>query len=162
MDKSVFLSILESLISNFSENRRGLPDLIVFNNYGLFFSEVKSEKDRVSEKQMEWHKFLSEKMKLRVEIFLINHTERKINNLKSKYSLYENFNPKGDLNDFKNDLAVIQNFVTDLNKLVNISFKINKDGNEESKINSKIQEIQNEIKQRKIELAGKPSSPLSF
>jgi len=57
MNKTMLLGILERLISNFAENRSGLPDLIVYNNNELFFSEVKSERDRVSDKQMSWHLF---------------------------------------------------------------------------------------------------------
>ena len=86
MDKNSFLGILTRLISNFNAKRSGLPDLIVFNESELFFSEVKSEKDRVSDNQREWHRFLVEKMKLKVDLFLINHSERKIKNVKSSYT----------------------------------------------------------------------------
>lgn len=87
MDKSAFLGIMERLISNFNENRRGLPDLIVYNDNELFFSEVKSEKDRVSDKQRAWHLFLAEEMQIKVDLFLVNHGKRKINNIKSSYHL---------------------------------------------------------------------------
>lgn len=86
MDKNAFLGILTRLISNFGAKRSGLPDLIIFNDSELFFSEVKSEKDRVSDNQREWHGFLVEKMNLRVDLFLINHSERKIKNVKSSYT----------------------------------------------------------------------------
>jgi hypothetical protein len=153
MDKTDFLSILERLISNFSENRSGLPDLIIYNNNELFFSEVKSERDRVSDKQMSWHLFLAKKMGIKVDLFLVNYTERKINNLKSKYSLYEEFKPEGSLENFKNDLALIQNFAADSTNMINnTKFTVDKDGNDDKKIKSKIQEIQNEINQRKQEL----------
>jgi hypothetical protein len=79
------LKILERLLYNFSYNRSGLPDLIVYNGNELFFSEVKSDNDRVSEKQREWHSFLSDELKLRVELFLINHSDNKIKRLKSSY-----------------------------------------------------------------------------
>ena len=45
MDKNAFLGILTRLISDFNTTRSGLPDLIVFNNKELFFSEVKSENE---------------------------------------------------------------------------------------------------------------------
>jgi len=87
MDKSALLEILQRLISNFSENRMGLPDLIVYDDKNLFFSEVKSENDRVSGKQREWHQFLT-KRKIGVEIFLINHSEKKLKNIKSSYDSF--------------------------------------------------------------------------
>jgi len=153
MNKTMLLGILERLISNFAENRSGLPDLIVYNNNELFFSEVKSERDRVSDKQMSWHLFLAKKMDIKVDLFLVNHTERKVNNLKSKYSLYEEFEPEGSLEEFKDDLALMQDFATDLTNMINnIKFTVDKDGNEDKKIKSKIQEVQNEINQRKKEL----------
>ena len=87
MNKNTFLDILTRLISNFNVNRSGLPDLIVYNDEELFFSEVKSENDRVSDNQQKWHQFLAEKMKLKVDLFLINHSDRKIKNIKSSYLL---------------------------------------------------------------------------
>lgn len=78
IDKEIIVKILERLISNFNDNRTGLPDLIVYNDNEFFFSEVKSEKDRISEKQSDWHSFLSETLGLKVEIFLINRTETQV------------------------------------------------------------------------------------
>ncbi|GAH79606.1 unnamed protein product, partial [marine sediment metagenome] len=49
----------------------------------FFFSEVKSEKDKISEKQKEWHSFLSASLGFKVEIFLINHTEAQIEKIKA-------------------------------------------------------------------------------
>ena len=85
LDKVKFIKILERIISNFKDNRAGLPDLIVYNDKDLFFSEVKSEKDKISEEQKEWHDFLSTTLGLKVEIFLINHTETQIKRIKSLY-----------------------------------------------------------------------------
>lgn len=85
MDNNAFWGILERLISNFSDNRRGLPDLIVYNENNLFFSEVKSENDRISDKQQEWHEFLIKK-EIKVDLFLINHGKRKTDNLIKSYS----------------------------------------------------------------------------
>ena len=80
-----FLRIMERFISNFNYNRAGLPDLIVYNGKEFFFSEVKSENDRISDKQMEWHSFLSDNLKINVDIFLINHSKNKIKRLVSSY-----------------------------------------------------------------------------
>jgi len=85
VDSEKLIKILERLISNFNENRSGLPDLIVFDGKDFFFSEVKSEKDKLSEKQIEWHDFLSVTLGFKVELFLINHTEPQINQIKTLY-----------------------------------------------------------------------------
>lgn len=86
MDNEKFLKILYRLISNFRDNRSGLPDLVVYNHDKIFFSEVKSENDRVSEKQRTWHNFLSDELDMKVELFLINHTVNKIKRLKRSYN----------------------------------------------------------------------------
>ncbi|MCM8779809.1 MAG: VRR-NUC domain-containing protein [Candidatus Omnitrophica bacterium] len=78
VDKEKILKILERLIINLNENRSGLPDLIVYSDKDFFFSEVKSEKDKISEKQSDWHSFLSETLGLKVELFLINRSEAQV------------------------------------------------------------------------------------
>jgi len=70
LDNEKFLKILYRLIYNFDQ---------------LFFSEVKSENDRVSNKQKGWHSFLSEELGINVDLFLINHTNNKIKRLKKSY-----------------------------------------------------------------------------
>jgi len=85
IDKGKLIKILERLISNFNNNRAGLPDLIVYDDKDFFFAEVKSENDKTSEKQKEWHDFLSTTLGLKVEIFLINHTEAQIEQVKTLY-----------------------------------------------------------------------------
>lgn len=78
LDKEKLIGILKRLISNFNENRAGLPDLIVYNENEFIFAEVKSKSDKISQKQRVWHSFLSDELGLNVEIFLVNHTERQI------------------------------------------------------------------------------------
>ncbi|MHA1305139.1 MAG: CFI-box-CTERM domain-containing protein [Candidatus Heimdallarchaeaceae archaeon] len=85
VDREKLIKIFERLISNFNDNRAGLPDLIVYNDDDFFFSEVKTEKDKISEKQREWHDFLSITLDLKVEILLINHTETQIEKIKALY-----------------------------------------------------------------------------
>lgn len=75
IDGKKIIRILERLIENFTENRTGLPDLIVYNDTEFFFAEAKSENDKISEKQKEWHSFLSESLELQVNICLINHSK---------------------------------------------------------------------------------------
>ena len=86
LDKEKIIKILERLISDFCNNRAGLPDLIIYDDKDLFFSEVKSEKDKISEKQKNWHDFLSTTLKLKVEIFLINHTNDQLKHVKTYYT----------------------------------------------------------------------------
>lgn len=83
IEKEKLIKIFERLITNFKDNRSGLPDLIVYNDRDFFFSEVKSEKDRISEKQSDWNSFLSTSLGFKVEIFLINHTEAQIEKIKA-------------------------------------------------------------------------------
>ena len=83
IDKEKLIRILERLISNFNDNRAGFPDLIIYSDKDFFFSEVKSEKDKISERQRNWHSFLSETVKLKVDICLINHSETQIEQLKT-------------------------------------------------------------------------------
>lgn len=83
VDKGKLIKILDRLISNFNDSRAGLPDLIVYDDKDFFFSEVKSEKDKISEKQKEWHDFLSTTLGFKVEIVLINHTDAQIEKIKA-------------------------------------------------------------------------------
>lgn len=85
LDKRRLIEILERLISDFRDNRAGLPDLIVYDDKDFFFSEVKGERDRISEKQREWHDFLSTTLGLKVEILLINHSEAQIKRIRALY-----------------------------------------------------------------------------
>lgn len=80
----VVLKILERILQDISENRSGLPDLLIYNDTDLFMTEVKSEKDRLSEGQEYWIDFLKS-VGVKVELCLINHTERQIANLKKKF-----------------------------------------------------------------------------
>ncbi|MDG5816260.1 VRR-NUC domain-containing protein [Chitinispirillales bacterium ANBcel5] len=82
INKTTVLGICQRLIADFAYNRAGLPDLIVFRQGEFFFAEVKSSKDKLSEKQKQWHDFLSTELNQKVELVLINHTERQIENLK--------------------------------------------------------------------------------
>jgi len=86
IDRANLIKILERLISNFNDNRVGLPDLIVFDDKHFFCSEVKSEKDKISEGQRNWHSFLSETLGLKVELCLINHTEAQVKQIESVYT----------------------------------------------------------------------------
>lgn len=85
IEKEKIIKILERLIFNFADNRPGLPDLIAYNDADFFFSEVKSERDKISEKQSDWHSFLSDTLGVKVELCLINHAEAKIEQIEKAY-----------------------------------------------------------------------------
>lgn len=85
IEKEKLIKILDRLISNFNENRSGLPDLLVYNDQDFLLVEVKSERDRISEKQKEWHDFLSSTLELHIELFLINHSEAQVEQVKRLY-----------------------------------------------------------------------------
>jgi hypothetical protein len=76
---------LLKLIKRLAFKSSGLPDLMIFNERNFFLSEIKSENDRIRNNQMEWHYFLSEELKLNLEILLINHSQKKIENIKTLY-----------------------------------------------------------------------------
>ncbi|MDI9624692.1 MAG: VRR-NUC domain-containing protein [Methanothermobacter sp.] len=84
VEREKLLKIFHRLLSDFNNNRRGLPDLILYNDNELFFAEVKSENDSITEDQLKWHDFLS-KLGFKVELALINHTKRQIENKKRIY-----------------------------------------------------------------------------
>lgn len=86
---TVMLGICRRLLSDFGYNRAGLPDLIVYSKDDFLFAEGKSKNDKLSQKQREWHDYLSNELSQKVEILLINHTERQIFNLK------KDIEPKG-------------------------------------------------------------------
>jgi len=86
LDKVKVISICERLLSNFKENRMGLPDLIVYNDTEFFFCEVKSENDKVTEKQREWHDYISSKLDMKMELLLINQSDAKMKKAKESYT----------------------------------------------------------------------------
>ncbi len=80
------LAIMERLIINFSENRAGLPDLIVFDDSNLYFIEAKSQQDYLTEKQINWHEYLIQNAKIDVILFTVNKSQKQIKNLLKKYN----------------------------------------------------------------------------
>lgn len=72
------LGICERLIANFKENRYGLPDLLVYNDRGVYFVEILDEGESLTPEQIEWHDYLSKGLQLEVEILLVNRDEEEI------------------------------------------------------------------------------------
>ncbi len=63
------MKIMRKLLENYSENRRGLPDLFLVDHSGKpKFVEVKSEKEKVADHQVGWLKFLQNQVGISVEI----------------------------------------------------------------------------------------------
>ena len=86
LEKEQILLIFDRMLHDFAYYRSGFPDLIVMNKEEFFFVEVKSKNDNLSERQVEWHDYLMNEVKIDVNIFSVNKTERQINNLKKKYN----------------------------------------------------------------------------
>jgi len=86
LPKDILLNLLLRIAKNVNENRSGLPDLFIYNDKEAFFTEVKSEKDRLSEKQKDWIDYI-ESIGIRVDLLLINHSEQQVENIQNKQNL---------------------------------------------------------------------------
>lgn len=62
------VSIVEPLIKDFNKCRCGFPDLFLAHDGVPLFAEVKRQGERISESQSEWHEYLSNTVKVNVEI----------------------------------------------------------------------------------------------
>lgn len=62
------IQIMHRLLENFSENRSGLPDLFLARDRKPLFSEVKSERERITEHQIDWMLYLRGKVGVPAEI----------------------------------------------------------------------------------------------
>ncbi|SFL70069.1 CFI-box-CTERM domain-containing protein [Pelosinus propionicus] len=83
VDRDKLLCILERILNNINENRAGLPDLIIYDDKDFFFGEVKSENDKLSDKQKDWISFL-ESLNLTSNLYVINHSNKQIENIKNR------------------------------------------------------------------------------
>jgi hypothetical protein len=73
------LCIIERLLEDVSGNRSGLSDLLVYDDHTIFFAEVKGDKDRLTNNQLEWMDFLKS-LGVDVQICFINKTDKQIEN----------------------------------------------------------------------------------
>ena len=62
------VQIMHRLLANFSENRSGLPDLFLAGDRKPLFCEVKSERERVADHQIDWMLYLRDEVGAPVEI----------------------------------------------------------------------------------------------
>jgi hypothetical protein len=62
------MSIMQRLLVNFVENRKGLPDLFLSGKSGPLFAEVKAEKEAVADHQIVWLQYMRDHVGVAVEI----------------------------------------------------------------------------------------------
>ncbi len=62
------MSIMQRLLVNFAENRRGLPDLFLSREGTPLFAEVKGEREAVADHQIAWLRYLKDQVGVTVEI----------------------------------------------------------------------------------------------
>lgn len=70
----VVKKILQYLIENYWQRYLGWPDLLVYNDSGYFFVEVKSSKDKLSEDQKNWIRGNEKILKLPFKLLKIHNT----------------------------------------------------------------------------------------
>jgi tetratricopeptide (TPR) repeat protein len=69
LTRDQILLIMRRLLENLNENRRGLPDLFIVDSSGKAkFVEVKAEKEKITDQQISWMRFLQDQAGIRVEI----------------------------------------------------------------------------------------------
>lgn len=69
LNENQLMSIMLRLLENFTDNRKGLPDLFLISQNGEpLFAEVKGEKEKIADHQIAWHHFLKDQVHIPVEI----------------------------------------------------------------------------------------------
>lgn len=68
LERSELIAIMNRLLRDFNSNRRGLPDLFLARDGRPLFVEVKGKGEKVSQAQLEWQKYLAEKVRVLVEV----------------------------------------------------------------------------------------------
>lgn len=69
LNENQLMSIMKRLLVNFTENRRGLPDLfLISQSREPLFVEVKGEKEKIADHQTAWHHFLRDQVHIPVEV----------------------------------------------------------------------------------------------
>ncbi|GEM_PF-2403956 len=89
MESEKLLGIMERLITNFKENRYGLPDLLVYNDSEVYFAEILDEGESLTPEQKGWHDFLAKDMGVRVEVLLVNRSEDDILQIENAFTAVE-------------------------------------------------------------------------
>lgn len=69
LNENQLITIMRRLLENFTDNRKGLPDLFLISQNGEpLFVEVKGEKEKIADHQIAWHHFLRDQVHIPVEI----------------------------------------------------------------------------------------------
>lgn len=63
----------------------GMPDLLVHNDNEVLLVEVKSTRDKLSNKQIWQHRWLSKQLDIPIIIFMVNKNQKQIHNIKKQY-----------------------------------------------------------------------------
>lgn len=77
------VGVCRHLLEDFTENRKGLPDLVGVFEGTATFVEVKSERDHLSRHQLEWLRFLAFGAYGRPVVLTINHSTAQIERLRA-------------------------------------------------------------------------------
>lgn len=62
------MKIMQRLLENFNEHRRGLPDLFLVKDDEVLFVEVKAEKEKIADHQLSWLLYLQQNVGVKSEI----------------------------------------------------------------------------------------------
>ena len=85
LENNQILIVMSHLIKDYIHNRRGFPDLMIWDDKELFFSEIKAGHDFLSRKQITAHKIL-QNAGINVEVLTINKSKKSIENQKNNYT----------------------------------------------------------------------------
>jgi len=86
LNKETLIKICIILISDFVNNRSGLTDLFIVKDGIPTFVEIKSQKDKLSDVQIYWHKRLIILLNCNVELLLVDQSERQKASVLKKYA----------------------------------------------------------------------------
>jgi hypothetical protein len=68
LNHSQLVKIMDRLLRDFNNNRRGLPDLFLAKDGEPLFVEVKSRREKIEQHQLEWHNFLAKEVGVQVVV----------------------------------------------------------------------------------------------
>ena len=85
LENNQILIVMEYMIKDYIHNRRGFPDLMVWNDEEIFFSEIKAGSDILSRRQIKAHKIL-QKAGINVVLLTINKNESEVNVAEYRYT----------------------------------------------------------------------------
>ena len=84
LENNQILIVMYYIVQDYIHNRRGFPDLVVWNDNELFFAEIKAGSDILSRRQINAHKAL-QKAGIDVVLLTINKNEAGIRREENRY-----------------------------------------------------------------------------